>query len=394
LKSNSIEKMKRNQKSLLLLAFGVLLHTNCVEASIKKKFSSFENFPQEVSPKVIGKRISERFLARPHSTFGAFREKPATEITYPDACAWYGALTFSKRIQDLDLSNRLIKRAELLLKEEAHLVPYAKDVDRAVIGIVPLEVYNQTKDKRFLAIGLKSADEQFKTLSAEEYGKLSLEVRDRYANGLSWHTRFWMDDMYMITALQSQAFRATKQYKYIDRTAREMVAYLDTMQTPNGLFYHANDVPFYWGRGDGWLAAGMAELLEILPKENMYRPRILKGYKEMMKTLLKYQDKKGMWHQLLDDPNAWPETSCTAMFTFAFITGVKNGWLEEKTYGPAARRAWISLCGYLNEHGDLREICEGTNKKNDHQYYLERERITGDLHGQAPMIWCAMALVK
>ena len=134
----------------------------------------------------------------------------------------------------------------MLLKEEAHLVPYAKDVDRAVIGIVPLEVYNQTKDKRFLAIGLKSADEQFKTLSAEEYGKLSLEVRDRYANGLSWHTRFWMDDMYMITALQSQEFRATKQYKYIDRTAREMVAYLDTMQTPNGLFYHANDVPFYW----------------------------------------------------------------------------------------------------------------------------------------------------
>ncbi len=389
-----IHEMKIKKKVLFTLVFGLILQFNYGQSIGKKKISSFENFPKEVNPKVIGKRLSERFMARPHSTFGAFREKPATEITYPDACAWYGALTFSKRIGDQDLSNRLIKRAELLLKEEAHLVPYAKDVDRAVVGIIPLEVYNQTKDKRFLEIGLRSADEQFKTLSAEEYSQLSIEMRDRYAKGYSWHTRFWMDDMYMITALQSQAFRATNHNKYIERTAHEMVAYLDTMQTPNGLFYHANDVPFYWGRGDGWLAAGMAELLEILPKNNIYRPRIMKGYKDMMKTLLKYQDKNGMWHQLLDDPNAWPETSCTAMFTFAFITGVKNGWLEEKSYGPAARKGWISLCGYLNENDDLREICEGTNKKNDHQYYLDRERITGDLHGQAPMIWCAMALVK
>lgn len=358
------------------------------------KIASFENFPASANPAVIGKRLSERFMELPHSTFGAFKPTPAKEITYPDACAWYGALTFASRTRDKDLSQRLIKRAELLLKEEAHLIPYAKDVDRAVIGIIPLEVYNQTKDERFLKIGLTPADEQFKTLSPEEYAKLPVEIRDRYAKGYSWHTRFWMDDMYMITALQSQAYRATKNEQYIDRTAREMIAYLDTLQTPNGLFYHANDVPFYWGRGDGWLAAGMAELLSILPKENIYRPRIMQGYKNMMQTLLKYQDKNGMWHQLLDDPTAWPETSGTAMFTFAFITGVKKGWLDEKTYGQAARKAWISLCGYLDEKNDLREICEGTNKKNDRQYYLDRKRITGDLHGQAPMIWCAMALVK
>jgi rhamnogalacturonyl hydrolase YesR len=358
------------------------------------KIASFENFPASANPAVIGKRLSERFMELPHSTFGAFKPTPAKEITYPDACAWYGALTFASRTGDKDLSQRLIKRAELLLKEEAHLIPYAKDVDRAVIGIIPLEVYNQTKDERFLKIGLIPADEQFKTLSPEEYAKLPVEIRDRYAKGYSWHTRFWMDDMYMITALQSQAYRATKNVEYIDRTAREMIAYLDTLQTPNGLFYHANDVPFYWGRGDGWLAAGMAELLSILPKDNIYRPRIMQGYKNMMQTLLKYQDRNGMWHQLLDDPTAWPETSGTAMFTFAFITGVKNGWLDEKTYGQAARKAWISLCGYLDEKNDLREICEGTNKKNDRQYYLDRKRITGDLHGQAPMIWCAMALVK
>jgi rhamnogalacturonyl hydrolase YesR len=82
------------------------------------------------------------------------------------------------------------------------------------------------------------------------------------------------------------------------------------------------------------------------------------------------------------------------MFTYAFIVGVKKGWLDEKTYGTAARKAWIKLQDYINENGDLTEICEGTNKKNDHQYYLDRKRITGDLHGQGPLLWCVNALLE
>ena len=361
---------------------------------MKLKNSIFQNIPEEANPKSVGKRLCERFMALPHSTFGAFRETPPKEITYPDACAWYGALSFAKNTKDEDLRQRLIKRAELLLNEEAHLVPIPFDVDRAVIRIILLEVYNQTKDERFLDIGLFAADEQFKTLSPEEYENLMPERRAYYAKGFSWHTRYWMDDMYMITALQSQAYRATGDIKYIDRTAREIISYLEVLQTPNGLFYHADDVPFYWGRGDGWLAAGMAELLKSLPEENIYRPQIMEGYKNMMETLLKFQDENGMWHQLLDEPDAWPETSGSAMFAFAFITGVKYGWLDESIYGPKARQAWITLCSYIDENDDVREICEGTNKLNDRQYYLDRKRITGDLHGQAPMIWCANALVE
>ena len=382
-------------KKIILALFCLLLMGPIFSQTEKpKKIAAFENFPEGAKPQVIGKKISERFMALPHSTFGAFKPTPPKMITYPDACTWYGALQFAKITGDKDLSQRLIQRAELLLNEEAHMIPKPLNVDYAVIGIIPLEVYNQTKDERFLNIGMFPADEQFKTLLPEEYASLNPAARNWYSYGLSWHTRFWMDDMYMITALQSQAYRATGNSKYIDRTAREMIAYLDTLQTPNGLFYHANDVPFYWGRGDGWLAAGMAELLSSLPVDNIYRPEIMAGYKNMMQTLLRFQDKNGMWHQLLDDPEAWPETSGTAMFTFAFITGVKNGWLDEKIYGKAARKAWIALCGYIDENSDVREICEGTNKKNDRQYYLDRKRITGDLHGQAPVLWCAMALSR
>ena len=386
--------MKRSGVACTVLLFCSFC-INTIAQNKKTKTAAFENFPAVADPIAIGNRLSVHFLEKPHSTFGAFKATPATEITYPDACARYGALRFAKTTANTELSQKLIKRAELLLNEEANLVPYAKDLDRAVIGIIPLEIYNQTKDIRFLQLGLTPAEEQFKTLSPDEYAKLPIDTRILYSKGYSWHTRLWMDDMYMITALQSQAYKATNNPKFIDRTAREMILYLDSLQTPNGLFYHAPDVPFYWGRGDGWLAAGLTELLNTLPKDNIYRPRIMKGYKDMMQTLLKFQDTNGMWHQLLNEPEAWPETSCTAMFTFSFITGVKNGWLDEKKFGPAARKAWITLCStYLDENNDMHEICEGTNKFNDHQYYINRTRITGDLHGQAPMIWCAMALVK
>jgi len=217
---------------------------------------------------------------------------------------------------------------------------------------------------------------------------------DWYHRGYTGQTRLWIDDMYMITAVQAQAYRATNDPKYIERAAKEMVLYLDSLQRPNGLFYHAPDVPYFWGRGNGWMAAGMSELLRSLPENNPDRARIMKGYKTMMASLLKYQAADGMWRQLVDDPGSWPETSGTGMFTFAMITGVKNGWLDAATYGPAARKGWLKLITYLDEHNNIREVCEGTNKKNDHQYYLDRGRVTGDLHGQAPVLWCATALLR
>jgi hypothetical protein len=52
------------------------------------------------------------------------------------------------------------------------------------------------------------------------------------------------------------------------------------------------------------------------------------------------------------------------------------------------------LLGYINKEGDISNVCEGTNKENNLQYYLDRKQNTGDLHGQAPILWCASALLR
>lgn len=358
--------------------------------------ANFDSWPRGSSPKEIGTRVARRFVATPHTNFG--RPTPPKSITYPETCTWYGALTFAKQSKDAALTKQLVARFEPLFGEEANLIPTADHVDPSVFGAVPFELYIQTKDARYLPIGKQIADRQWAPPTAERLASLSPEdrqiVEESVKAGLSQQTRFWIDDMYMITALQAQAFRATGERSYIERAGREMAVYLDKLQQPNGLFYHAPDVPFFWGRGNGWMAAGTAELLRSLPEDHPDRARIMAGYKKMMATLLKHQDQNGMWRQLIDHPESWPETSCTGMFTFALVTGVKQGWLDAATYAPAARKAWLGVIKYLNEDADIREVCEGTNKKNDYQYYMDRKRNVGDLHGQAPILWSATAFLR
>jgi len=82
------------------------------------------------------------------------------------------------------------------------------------------------------------------------------------------------------------------------------------------------------------------------------------------------------------------------MFAYAFITGVRRGWLCPGKFGSPARKAWVALCGSLDEYANLPETCCGTGKRDDLQYYFDRTRVHGDPHGQAPMLWCAGALLE
>ncbi|MGC1186988.1 MAG: glycoside hydrolase family 88 protein [Candidatus Acidiferrales bacterium] len=340
------------------------------------KIKSFQNWPAGTSPREIGTRVAERFIATPHGNFG--KAAPA-HIIYPEAVTWYGALTFAQLSGQKDLTSALTARFAPLFTTDANLIPPPVNVDSTIFGAVPLELFIETGDQRYLQIGQGMADKQWE---------------DPQPDGLTKQTRYWIDDMYMITLVEIQAYRATHDSKYLDRAALEMTAYLDKLQQPNGLFYHAPDVPFFWGRGDGWVAAGMAELLSSMPANHPQRARIMAGYQKMMAALLKYQGADGLWKQLIDHPESWDETSSSGMFTFAMITGVKKSWLNQKVYGPAARKGWLGLVGKINANGDITDVCEGTNKKNDLNYYLTRARNTGDLHGQAPILWCASAFLR
>lgn len=341
------------------------------------------NFPEGYTPEEVGKRLAYRFVGENHALH------VGKWISYPETFYWSGALKYAALTKDKGLIKLLQNKFNILFTKEKALLPIMNHVDLNMFGSLPLEFYWVTKDKRYLELGLPYADTQWQL--PENANPKEKEWDNK---GYSWQTRLWIDDMYMITIVQTQAYKVTKDQKYLDRAAKEMVLYLDELQRPNGLFYHAPDVPFYWGRGNGWMAAGMAELLRYMPKDHKDRPRILQGFQTMMESLLRYQTSNGIWNQLIDQQDCWAETSGSAMFTFAFINGVKHGWLDAKKYAPAARKAWIALVSYINVKSQVSEVCVGTNKKNDKQYYYDRPRNIGDYHGQAPYLWCVVALLE
>ena len=81
-------------------------------------------------------------------------------------------------------------------------------------------------------------------------------------------------------------------------------------------------------------------------------------------------------------------SSGSAMFTFALVTGVKNGWLDAPTYGPAARRGWIAVVGYIDQNHDVTNVCEGTGKQNSFDYYLASNAAPATSMGR-PVLWAA-----
>ena len=354
---------------LVPLLGAALLLTGCASAQ-----NYFAGLPASADPRAVGQRIAENLLER------NYRTNKAGFIVYPEICAAFGALRFAAAAGDTNLEQKLFARyAPVWLPENGKWIPPGGHVDNNVFGVLPLEIFLLNGDSRSRALGLRLAGRQWE---------------NPLTNGLTRETRWWVDDAWMIGSLQIQAYRATQDTKYADRVTTQLAAYLDRLQLTNGLFHHGPIAPYYWGRGNGWVAAALAEVLQSLPPSHPRYARLMAGYWKMMVGLRATQGAAGLWHQLVDDPNSWAETSSSGMFTYAMIVGVRRGWLEAADYGDAARRGWLALCNQLDAHANLLEICAGTNQDKDRQFYLDRPRIAGDLHGQAPMLWCAWALLE
>ena len=364
-------------KSLLPAAaifLGAIIFAGCTSTKNPSAQTVFQNLPTNCDPKIVGGKVSANFLPRKiyYNTEGF--------IVYPEVCAAFGALRFAHVAGDSALEQKLIARYESILTPDgSKVISTNRHVDFHVFGVLPLEIYLLNGDERYRDFGLHMADDQW--------------VNPR-PDGLAQETRWWVDDCFMIGSLQIQAYRATHDAKYADRLALELAAYLDKLQQPNGLFFHADVSPHFWGRGNGWFAAALAEVLRSLPPDHPKYARLMDGYKKMMAALKTYQAPSGLWRQLVDNDKAWDETSCTGMFTYAMIVGVKHGWLNAQEYSDVARRGWIGLCGKIDDTGAVHDVCVGTNQKDDVDWYLNRPRATGDLHGQAPILWCAWALLE
>ncbi|HOK65174.1 MAG TPA: glycoside hydrolase family 88 protein [Anaerohalosphaeraceae bacterium] len=116
-----------------------------------------------------------------------------------------------------------------------------------------------------------------------------------------------------------------------------------------------NDKKVYWSRGNGWVLAGTARVLQYLPPDDPFRSRYITLLQEMAAKLITLQQPDGFWHSDLLSPERYnnPESSGTGFFTYGIAWGINNGFLDEQTYWPAAQAGWEALKSAVQPSGLL-----------------------------------------
>ena len=180
------------------------------------------SWPDGCDPVQVGRGITQRFIdkGKPEIT----TKKGMTYVKYTITSEWANCLEFARIIADKDMENALIAMFEPFYDsgEKAAFRSHKWHVDYSVFGAVPLQIYCLNSDPRALALGLDYADNQWSEPSSDpadwSLTKVPYEKQLEWlSQGYSPQTRLWIDDMYMITFLQLQAYRATGDSSWMTR---------------------------------------------------------------------------------------------------------------------------------------------------------------------------------
>lgn len=249
-----------------------------------------------------------------------------------------------------------------------------------------LEVYADIADPASLVIARDVADFIMNRHERKADGMLY-----RACPGYYMENTLWGDDLYMSIPFLIRYARLTGESGCLDEAVRQFLLFSRYLYMPEQrIMSHVYDfkrgtatmVP--WGRGNGWPAFTLSELLEALPAGHPQRGELVDFFNRFCSGLLALQGKEGLWHQVLNDPASYEETSCTAMFIYAFCRGVRLGLLEgPEPYVEAAMRGWAGLTRHaVDQWGNVYGVCGGSRYSFSPDYYKDDLKwVLNDTHG-------------
>lgn len=210
----------------------------------------------------------------------------------------------------------------------------------------------------------------------------------------------WADDLFMSVPFLLRMGKITGQQSYYDDAASQVIKFDKWLfDSEKSLFHHGWINPMnqttvvFWGRANGWVVWAMAETLTHLPKNHPDYQKILEIFRKHITGLAEYQDNSGMWHQVLDHPESYEETSCTAMFVLGMARGIRNGWIEEK-YRENAKKGWTALERKIDIDGIVYGVCTGTGIGDDLEFYFNRPTYANDPRGLGAVMIAGIEVSK
>jgi rhamnogalacturonyl hydrolase YesR len=180
----------------------------------------------------------------------------------------------------------------------------------------------------------------------------------------------WCDALFMAPPVLVRLYAVTQDARYLEFLDQEFEATTSFLFDKEvGLYYRDSRFfdrrtkrghKVFWSRGNGWSFAGIARVLQYLPKEHPTRARYVQVFQQMAERLATLQLGSGLWPSSLVDPAEIPggETSGTGFFCYGMAWGIREGLLPRKRYAPIVFRAWRGLVGSVHADGMLGRVQE------------------------------------
>lgn len=236
------------------------------------------------------------------------------------------------------------------------LGPSKFHADDHVVGQMFAELYLQLRDPRMIAPMRAQFDEM---LAEPRPGSLNWLVPDVL------HRWSWCDSLFMGPGAWARLSAVTGDQRYLDFALKNWWLTSDYLYDKEEHLYYrdsryftqkeANGKKVFWGRGNGWVLAGLARMLQYIPDNHPERARFVQQYREMAERLAGLQQADGLWRASLLDPDSYPsaETSGTGLYTYGLAWGVNQGILPRDRFAPVVKRAWQALTGSVQANGKL-----------------------------------------
>jgi len=331
--------------------------------------------------------------------------------SYPWGVTLYGTLRSTDFTGDKEVAGFVAEHSQIVARYYKFLAaagdrigtPEGKPFKSKINGLVSLGSLDScgamgtaTLEEMLRRPDLQTADQKAVVARIADW---IVNHQDRLPDGTLWRARsdggqkdmkegtIWLDDLYMACPFLVRWAKFTGDQKYFDDAAQQIIHMAALLQDTDGVWYHAYFVndhkrsPIKWGRANGWCVVATVEVLSALPEAHPARAQLLGILRRQLEGLKPLQAPSGLWRQVLDHPEIWEETSCSAMFAYGYARAVNRGWIDASNMA-IARKAFDGLRTRVTPEGAVMGTCEGTNIGMDIDFYAARKRPADDLHGR------------
>jgi unsaturated rhamnogalacturonyl hydrolase len=286
------------------------------------------------------------------------------------------------------------------------------NIDHITPGRGMIFLYKATKDEKY-----KKAAESLRA---------QLKDHPRTKEGGFWHKKIypfqmWLDGLYMGQPFYAEYSMVWNEDNWNDIADQFVWMEKHARDPRTGLLYHGWDEsreqkwanketgrsPHFWGRAMGWYAMALVDVLEYFPRNNSRRAEFVAILNRLSAAIAKYQDKDGLWWDILDLPNKeknYHESSSAAMFVYALAKGVRQGDIS-KNYLKNAKKGWAGIKkeflkplpdGGLDWAGTVSVSGLGGNPYRDgsYEYYMSEKVVVNDPKGLGAAIQAAVEMER